>query len=135
MSLPDYTDFLDPLELPIRGKKYVIPPMSFETGLRLNALAEGAEDAPKLTDPEFYQMVLGDVYAEMLADKVPSDAIYRACLTAWTEYNSGRAAAEIIWKTGGDPKAIEALMPKPNRASRRKASKPSTRTAAATKTL
>ena len=136
MALPDYIEFLDPLKIPIRGKEYVIPPISFETGLRLTPLTEGVEDAKKLigNDESFYRTALGTAYAEMVADSVPNDAIFRAVLTAWTDFKAGRGAAEIMWKTGGDPKAIQALTDQANRATRRKAQKRSTSTGAANTT-
>lgn len=126
MAFADYVEFLEPFVLPIRGKEYTIPPISLEAGLTMSAIAEGEKS--NLTDDEFNRLVLGSAYDEMRADAVSEDVILRAVLTAWAEYKYGRVAAELIWKTGGDPKAIEALT---NRATRRKASKPSTSTAAA----
>ena len=119
MAFADYTEFIDPLELPIRGKTYRIPAMSLETGLRLKPFLSGEVPAG-MTDAELAQLTLGDAYDEMTADSVPVDAINRSMLVALAEYQSGRAAAELIWKTGGDPKAIQAEVRKvTNRAQRR----------------
>jgi len=119
MAFADYTEFIEPLELPIRGKTYRIPAMSLETGLRLKPFLSG--QVPKgMTDAKLAQLTLGDAYDEMTADSVPVDAINRAMLVALAEYQSGRAAAELIWKTGGDPKAVEAEVKRvTNRAQRR----------------
>lgn len=134
MAFADYNEFLDPLEIPIRGKKYVIPPMSFETGLRVSPLLEG-KTPDGINDSELESLMLGPAADEMRADGVPPAAINRVLLTALAEYKFGRQAAEIMWATGGDPKAIEAHAQKAtNRATRRKASKPSTSTGGARKT-
>lgn len=122
----DFNDLYDPLILPINGKEYQIPPASFEAGARINGIIDGAE---QLTDEEFFRLLLGDVFDDMVADKVPSEAITRAGQTALADFRYGRGMAETMWKTGGDPKAIQALAPKPNRAARR-----SKGTAAANKT-
>ena len=119
MAFEDYTEFIEPLELPIRGKTYRIPPMSLETGLRLKPFLEGK--VPEgLTDADLSRLTLGDTFDEMVADGVPVEAQQRAMLVALAEYQSGRGAAELIWKTGGDPKAVEAEVRKlTNRAQRR----------------
>jgi hypothetical protein len=133
MAFADYTEYLEPLELPIRGKRYTIPPMSFESGLRLAPLLEG-KPVEGLDDDELEALLLGSAAAEMRADNVPADAFNRAYLTALAEYKFGRDAAEIMWATGGDPKAIEAqAKARANRAQRR-ASKRSPSTAEATTT-
>ncbi|GAA0426583.1 DUF7426 family protein [Leifsonia naganoensis] len=133
MAFADYAEFLEPLVLPIRGKKYTIPPISLEAGLTMSTIAEGGKS--NLTDDEFNRLVLGATYEEMRADAVSEDAILRAVLTAWAEYKSGRVAAELIWKTGGDPKALQAQVELlTNRATKRKASKPSPSTGAANTT-
>lgn len=119
MAFQDYTEFVEPLELPIRGKLYKIPPMSFDTGLRLKPFLSG-EIPEGITDEELAELTLGAAYKEMVDDGVPTPAINRAMLVALAEYQSGRAAAELIWKTGGDPKAVESEVKRlTNRAQRR----------------
>lgn len=122
----DFNELYDPLVLPINGKQYTIPPVSFDAGVKINGIVDGAE---KMGDEEFFRLILGDVFEQMLADKVPAAAINRAGQTALADFKFGRGMAEIMWKTGGDPKAVESLAPKPNRAARR-----SKGTAAANKT-
>ncbi|GAB3389146.1 hypothetical protein GCM10027568_10990 [Humibacter soli] len=129
MAFQDITEFLEPLELPMRGKTYTIPPMTLEAGLRLRPLLSG-ETPEDLTDEEVVKLTLGATHREMVADGVPEAWIQRAILVAMAEFQSGRVAAELIWKTGGDPKAVQAEVRKTtNRAQRR-----SKRTAAASTT-
>lgn len=119
MPFEDYTEFIEPLVLPIRGKGYTVPPMSLEAGLRLKPFLEG-KIPEGITDDELAHLTLGAAYDEMVADTVPPAAIQRAMLTALAEYQSGRGAAEILWRTGGDPKAVESEVRKvTNRAQRR----------------
>lgn len=148
MAFAEYTEFIEPMVLPIRGKRYTIPPMSLETGLKLAPLLEGKvpDWVAELGDEfDFEATVLGEAADEMRADGVQPAVITRACLAAFAEYKNGRATAELVWKTGGDPKAIEAYMQDmmaqlqgtTNRETRRKvakASKPSPDTGAASTT-
>lgn len=132
MAFQDYTEFIEPLQLPIRGKLYTIPPMSHKDGLRLTPILLGEGIPEGMTDVELLQITLGAAGVEMESDAVPPAAIDRAMMTAIAEYKFGRGAAEVMWKTGGDPKAIQALT---NRAQRRTVSKqsPSTGEADTTK--
>jgi hypothetical protein len=116
MAFQDYTEFIEPLALPIRGKVYTVPPMSHKDGLRLTPILLGEGVPNGMTDAELLRITLGAAGIEMQADGVPADAIDRAMMTAIAEYKFGRGAAEVMWKTGGDPKAIQALT---NRAQRR----------------
>lgn len=124
----DFNDMFDPLELPIDGKTYRIPPVSFDAGVKINGIVDGTKS---LGEEEFFRLVLGDVFDQMRADKVPSTAITRAGQVALADFKYGREMAEVMWATGGDPKAVEAYKKAhaPNRAARR-----SKGTAAANKT-
>lgn len=42
MALKDFTEFVEPLTIPIRGKVYTIPPVSTSLGLKLTLVAEHA---------------------------------------------------------------------------------------------
>jgi len=108
--------------LPINGKNYTIPPLGAADGLRFSGvLKSGAEET--WSDDEFKRVFLGSAYDEMLADNVPETAVSRAAITALAEFKSGRAAAEIMWETNGDPKALTSYVSKNlNRASRRSSS-------------
>src|SRR6185312_11656335 len=99
MPFEDYTEFIEPLVLPIRGKGYTVPPMSLEAGLRLKPFLEG-KVPDGITDAELGHLTLGAAYDEMVADSVPMEAVQRAALTALAEFQSGRTAAEIMWRTG-----------------------------------
>jgi hypothetical protein len=144
----DYEKVTDPLILPIRGKEYRIPEVGANDGNAYIVYAEKVAEAvearktdsdapfpePMATDEEYKRMFLGSAYDEMMADNVPDAAIKRAFVTAIADFQRDRATAEIIWKTGADPKALEKyLNPPPNRAARR-ASQRSTGTASARKT-
>lgn len=115
----DFDDLFDPLVLPIGGKKYTIPPMSFAAGARINGLFGDAPE--KLSDEDYFRLLLGPVFDEMVADGVPAKAINRAGMAALADFRETRSVAEATWATGGDPKALMeyAKAQAPNRASRR----------------
>lgn len=116
----DYNEFADPLKLPINGKVYTIPAVGLADGIKLTAALTGEKDAPTIPDAEFNRILLGAAYEEMLTDNVPGPAVVRASLTALADFQKGRATAEILWETGGDPKALTAWMEaNSNRAQRR----------------
>lgn len=126
MAFEDYTKVADPLVLPISGKKYRIPEVGLADGVKFNldieAAAKDPESAPSsMTDEEFLRLFLGSAYDEMLADNVPGGSVLRAAVTAMTDFQKGRQMAEIMWATGGDPKAVERYL-QPNRATRRSTS-------------
>lgn len=121
----DFNELYEPLVLPINGKAYTIPPLSFTAG----GIVNGVIDGEKLDDVEFFRLILSpEVFDRMVADNVPDLAIVRAGQTALADFKYGRAMAGLMWKTGGDPKAVQTLAT-PNRAARRSKS-----TAAASKT-
>lgn len=125
----DFQEIYDPLVLPIGGKEYEIPPLSFQAGATVDGILEGGT---KLTDEAFYRLLISDaVFEQMLADGVPSKAIDRVGRTVLTDHKYTRELALTMWETGGDPKALQEYQKAhaPNRASRR--TKP---TAAAKKT-
>ena len=125
----DYQELADPLVLPINGKSYTVPAVGLADGIKLTAALDPESKTP-VTDDEFNRMLLGTAYNEMLADNVPGPAVIRASLTALADFQKGRETAEIMWETGGDPKALTAwVKAATNRAQRR-----STGTGAAKKT-
>jgi hypothetical protein len=63
-----------------------------------------------MTDPEFYQFLLGDAHTEMVKDAVAPEVIARAAFVALADWQSGRPAAELIWEQGIDPKALQAAV-------------------------
>lgn len=117
----DYTEVAEPLKLPINGKTYTIRPVLLDDGVRLMD-ALNPESETIMPDEEFTRIMLGDALDEMRADFVTPAAINRASLTALADWKSSRGAAEVMWETGGDPKAIQAWGKETtNRASRRQA--------------
>lgn len=109
------------LVLPVRGKHYTVFPPAADVGLALSMrLAAGivlqagvpltdeaieeADEATRITDdelPDFARQCLGPVYDEMIADKVPVDALEFAVQAAFLAWTLDREAAEIFWNTGG----------------------------------
>lgn len=124
MAFEDLAELVEPLELPIRGKTYTLPLVSIDDGIRLKSVLDGEPD-DTITDDDVKRILLGDVLAQLKADGVSDEWVGRVLLTALADFRSGRFQAEIMWKTGGDPKAIEALIKSvaPNRAAKR-ASRP-----------
>jgi hypothetical protein len=134
LAFEDYEKVADPLILPIAGKKYRIPEIGIADGIKFNLdaekLAQAVEarktnpDAPvpaPMDDEAFLRMFLGAAYDEMVANNVPGQAMVRAAMTSLTDFQKGRGMAEIMWATGGDPKAVERYLT-PNRATRRSTS-------------
>jgi hypothetical protein len=92
-----------PLVFPIGGKTYTAAPVGWVEGLRLTEIAGGAE----MTDSdEERRLLLGDTYAEMVADNVPALALSRAIFTALTDFRLGRPTAERVWESGLTPEAL-----------------------------
>ena len=105
MPFKDFAEFADPLALPINGKTYVVPPIGVQDGINLLLMIE--EKKP-LTNEQLGRMLLGAAYDTLMGDNVPADAFQRVIMTALAEFQHGRATAELIWETGGNPKAIQA---------------------------
>jgi hypothetical protein len=108
MAFKDIEEFIEPLTLTIRGKEYPIPALGSIDGIRLSEHLANPDEEP-MTDDEFKKFMLGAAYDEMTADNVPPAYIARAAMTALAEAQAGRAIAEIMWETGGYPKAVRSL--------------------------
>ena len=112
MPLKAYEEFAqEPLAFPVGGKVYVVPPLGFTDGIRLQRVLAGEDDS--LTDApaeDGWRLVLGSAFDEMVADKVPIEAIARAGFTAMTDFQFGREQAERVWEAGLDPKALAAAV-------------------------
>lgn len=115
----DFAELFDPLVLPVNGKEYTIPPLSFQAGVTVDGILAGGE---KMADEQFYRLLISDaLFDQMLADGLPAVAIDRVGRTVLTDYKYGRELALTMWETGGDPKAVEEYKKAhaPNRVSRR----------------
>lgn len=120
--------------VPLGGKRYRVESPDAETGLRLTALADIAraaqqkrevkpEDVAKLNldddqEREFAVQVLGDTYAELMADGVAWTIIQRVVQYAYIYFSMGaetaeKAAREGLFRGG------KAVIPATNRAQRR----------------
>lgn len=130
MAFKDLGDWaeLGGLKLPIGGKVYAVPPVSAELGPRLQVVvaagidvAQGNEvgnDDRKVLDDlgeqQLYRDVLGPVYDEMVADKVPWPALKHAALTVMIDSVTNRDTAESFWQNLGKPPAAKRAAKKPS---------------------
>lgn len=112
MPLKPYEEFApEPLAFPIGSKLYVLPPLDYRLGLRLQQILAGDDDS--LNDAkgeDLFQLVLGPLWDEMKADGVPLEAMQRAGFVALADYQYGRAMAEKVWENGLDPEALAAAL-------------------------
>jgi len=109
LSFRDFTDIVGPIVLPIKGKRYTVPTLTIEQGIHLHKVMTPDADE-SMTDPEFYEFLLGDAHKEMVKDAVAPEIIARAAFVALADWQSGRPAAELIWEQGIDPKALQAAV-------------------------
>jgi hypothetical protein len=139
MALRPYEEVApEPLAFPIGGKVYIAPPVGYLTGMRLQDLMSGKISPEEFgTNDQLWQMLLGDVFETMKTDNVPAMAIARAAFAVLTDYKFGRPAAETVWESGLDPKAVaqkvsETLgllpMPKPQGSTRSRSTASGSRT-------
>ncbi|MDQ0854779.1 hypothetical protein QFZ79_002890 [Arthrobacter sp. V4I6] len=139
-ELRELDDFLNPtLLVPANGKEYRIAAVDAATGLRLQKMLTIGVKAHAGTDPSekdlelvsdedeesFFQSVLGDTYAELLADKIPYPGLKAIASLAMIWTTQGFDPAQQYFLAGGKA-------PAPNRAERRTGTR--TSTAAATTT-
>lgn len=139
-TLTELGSFLEPvLEIPYRGKKYQIQPVSAVTGLRFQQMlavglkvaqeqkldAESIELVSDADEAGFLEQALGDTYQELLDDGVSTPALKLIASIAFMWNTQGFEAAKNFFDAGGKA-------PAPNREQRRTATR--TRTAAATTT-
>lgn len=141
MTLRDYYDLVEPLVLPIRGKRYEIPPATASDVLRFRNFAAkveqrqaGATDVvitpeESVSDEEYQRIFLGAALDEMRADGLHPGVIEHAATTAMGDVMSGREVAELMWNSV-DPKASKSA----TTSAPEKASTPSPSTDAASTT-
>ena len=112
MAFKDFQEIApDPLTLPINGHAYEIPAVSAADGLRAwRMIRDGkrADGKPAKVE-DIARLLLGDVQRRMVADKVSWQALNRVYLTVISDFTNGRSAAEVMWETGGNPKALANL--------------------------
>jgi hypothetical protein len=107
VAFKDLEQLIEPLTLPIRGKNYRIAALGALDGIKLAEHLANPAEAP-MSDVDFQKLMLGDAYEQMVADNVPAVYIVRAAMTSLADTQGTRGAAEVMWETGGDPKAVEA---------------------------
>lgn len=139
-TLTELGNFLEPvLEIPYRGKKYQIQPVSAVVGLRFQKMlavgikvaleqkidAASIELVSDAEEGDFLEQALGDTYQELLDDGISGQALKIIGSVAFMWNTQGFETAKAFWDAGGKSQA-------PNREQRRTATR--TRTAAATTT-
>lgn len=101
--------FAGPLTLPIRGKSYTLPEVDLELGLMLAQAAEGKKTKlDGMPTTVLYARLCGDVWQQMLDDKLPGAIMVRVGETALTDFTQGRDIAKLVWKYGVSPEALAA---------------------------
>jgi hypothetical protein len=138
MVLKAFTEYTQaPLEVQYEpgGKVYRIPPMTIEAAAFIRAQAadpDAAREAAKgKPDDWITRIVLGPLWDEMIADRVPATFADRVYLTALAEHTGGREYAEHIFAEGVDPLVLKAYL---EGQTPLQDSKPSPRTGTATRT-
>lgn len=108
MAFKDFEEFAaGPLELPYKGKTYVIPEISIDLGARLTVeLSNPDSEFNALPIDQMWALLLGDAFEQMREDGVPVRFVARCFMTALTDFQFGRPAAEATWEAGLDPKAL-----------------------------
>lgn len=106
------TEAAAPLELPINGNTYRIPPLGHLDGIKVREEQQRISNGepPTVDNEEFLAMALGTVLAQMRADNVPDRAIVHAASVAHADAMYGRQVAESLWEHGPDPEALAAAM-------------------------
>lgn len=110
MAFKNFEEITAPLVLPIGPKEYTIPSIGIADGIRLTDHLSPDSKEPPMTNEQFRRLILGSAYDEMIADNAPSLAVALAAQTALVDHQTGRAAAEIFWETGGDPKGMTKVL-------------------------
>jgi hypothetical protein len=110
VPLEPYEDVAkEPLAFPINGKTYTPPPISAKGGIYLMRALAGDPEVAEQPSQSLWQVLLGPVYDEMVADDVPLDALGRAGFAMLVDFQNDREAAERVWRSGIDPEAQAAL--------------------------
>lgn len=123
MPFEEYTELVDPpITLPIKGKKYVLPPVSAKAGAEiLGVIRDPNSELAQQEDPEglhsIHRLLTKKLADQMFTDGVPYDAVLRAAMVQMSDFLYGREAAETAWRQSGTqamfgPPAPEAPAPK-----------------------
>lgn len=108
MALKAWEEFTpEPLSFPIGGKRYVVKPLGYKAGLRIEEILS-SDSLEGVTNEDLWRLGLGETFNEMVADDVSPKAIARAGMATITDYRHGREAAELVWEAGLDPEALTA---------------------------
>lgn len=102
MPFRDLYEIIEPLVLPIGGKDYRVPLLGIADAKRLEENASPDSTTPPMSNLEYFQVMLGPVYDEMVQDNVPFASMRLAAMTAQADYQRGRVVAQVLWEAGGD---------------------------------
>lgn len=111
----DWDEFAaDPIVLPFRGKKYTLPEVSIDKGIRLTQEL-GKDDSPlaQLGAEDSWRFILEDVYDELKAAGAPVRFVVTAVAVALADFQYGRDAALAVWEDRLDPQKVAAVTPAP----------------------
>lgn len=112
MPFKAYEEFAEqPIQFPVGGKVYTVPPISAKLGILLASALNGDAHATKTLGQgqSLWAKLLGPVYNEMLADDVPIEVVGRAGFAVLCDFQYDREAAERVWETNIDPEARAAM--------------------------
>lgn len=117
MVLKAFTEYTQgPLEVQYEpdGKVYRIPPITIEAAAIVHAMAADPDAPVPGLDPDddyaMQRLVLGPLWDQMIAEKVPAFFASRVYLAALADFQGGREYAERIFMEGPDPKALEEFL-------------------------
>lgn len=106
MAFAPLEEILGPITLPIRGKEYTLPQLSWEDGIRLHTILAGEDAGAQVGD--VMRLLLGDVYDQLATDNAPRATVDRVFFTALADFKTGREAAQEVW-LHGIPKELTQL--------------------------
>lgn len=106
MGFAPLEEILGPITLPIRGKEYTLPQLSWEDGIRLHTILAGEDAGAQVGD--VMRLLLGDVYDQLATDNAPRTTVDRVFFTALADFKTGREAAQEVW-LNGIPKELTQL--------------------------
>jgi hypothetical protein len=139
---------LRPLIFPIGDKEYAVPPVDIDRGWAMTEIFQSTEAqlAKSKQDSSYlFRLAMTDeVWEQMRADGVPSHDAFRAGMAAVVHFQTLTAntgpdaadlaenAAEAVWESGIDPKAVMAYLTaqQPTNRSTRRAAARTTKTPA-----
>lgn len=107
MAFRPLEEVLGPIVLPIGDKEYTLPTVGLADALRLRSILNGEAEDAKWSD--LFDILLGDVYPQLKADRIGTATSDRVFFTALADAQQGREAAEKVWENGIPPEWLALL--------------------------